>query len=236
VTTTNAIDLYGHIPPPWKPFFIKNDIDAVGQFLASDRAGHWHPSVERIFRPLLLSADPGKVRVCLIGQDPYPEKSQPTGLPFSVDKNLPIDKIPSSLSIIFWELVRDLRTISPQQTCPSNGYLKPWTNFCLLWNAAPTCEVGKSGLHVSAWRRVSRHLMCQIEERHKPVFVAWGAEAKKVVPVGVPPGRRFFWSYSPSPRSAYRSGQHAFVGSQPFAKAANASGLNLADWRLPDRE
>jgi uracil-DNA glycosylase len=142
--------------------------------------------------------------------------------------------MPDSLRIIFWELVSDLRAIHPRQACPSNGCLRPWTEFCLLWNVAPTCQVGKSGSHLPAWRRVTRRLLREISEQCEGmVFIAWGTTARQVVPTNLP-RNRLIYSFSPSPRSAYRNSRDRFVGSRPFTRAAAASprGLKPADWRL----
>jgi len=227
------IDLYANVPRPWKTYFDKNELGEVSDFLATRNVGCWQPSAKQIFLPLELSADPCKVKVCLVGQDPYPKRVQPTGLPFSVNGTVPIDHIPGSLSIIFWELVRDLRSLRPRQACPPNGCLRPWTEFCLLWNAAPTCQVGQSGSHLRAWRQVTQRLLRRIAEQCEGVvFIAWGAKARGVVPKNLPPGR-LIYSYSPSPFTAYRS-PYPFVGSRPFTRAAAASprGLKPSDWRL----
>jgi uracil-DNA glycosylase len=228
------IDLYGLLPAGWRPFFIREQLDEVSHFLEQQTKVNrdWHPPLSDIFLPLKLT-DPDGFSVCLIGQDPYPQAGLPTGLPFSVSPSVPIDGIPASLHILFWELVRDLRALQPPQLCPRSGDLRRWTEFCLMWNVAPTCEVDQRGSHLRVWRRVTRHLLQTIAEKRKVVFLAWGKEARDALPKPIAGRHLVISSGSPSPQAAYR---HGFVGSRPFTQTTRAAAsLKLQpvpSWRL----
>src|SRR5438093_453079 len=102
MTKRNAnIDLFQLVPATWKSYFDQHELNGVSSFLNRETKAKrcWQPCPERIFRPLELSDDPDRVKVCLIGQDPYPSKGVPTGLPFSVDRKVSIDRIPDSLRL-----------------------------------------------------------------------------------------------------------------------------------------
>jgi uracil-DNA glycosylase len=224
------------VPRRWRSYFCQDELEDVEAFLANETAQgrRWQPGSDRIFLPL-AKTQPSEFSVCIIGQDPYPKAGEPTGLPFSVDPVTDVDHLPDSLKIIFWELVSDLRDVTPPQACPPSGDLGPWTQFCLLWNAAPTAQIGIPGSHLRAWRAVTRRLLNEIASRQRVVFVCWGSKARGLLPP-LTPGRHYLiFSSLPSPRSAY-SGPHRFVGSRPFTRASeavSALGLNPAPtWRL----
>src|SRR5947209_8066434 len=99
--------LFGLVPEPWTPYFqgCSAELAAVERFLAA-REG-WHPARGKIFLPLSL-LEPQEVSVCLIGQDPYPVKYVPTGLPFAVSPKTDRSHWPKSLTMIDDELCCDL--------------------------------------------------------------------------------------------------------------------------------
>jgi uracil-DNA glycosylase len=241
----SAIDLFEAVPESWKPHFedCRGALDHVSQFLSEQRASgrKWQPSVERIFLPLELTK-PGEFSVCLVGQDPYPQPKVPTGLPFSVHGA----SFPESLKVIFQELIRDW---PPQGgVCPSSGSLEPCARFCLMWNAAPTCELDKPSSHKSCgWEDVTRHLIREIVrctrdgvwKNQGMIFICWGHRATRLV-VGSPLGTPKYpviASNHPSPRARGRG--IPFSGSSPFSRAFEyATELRLrprVDWTLtPD--
>ena len=114
-----------------------------------------------------------KVKVVILGQDPYHGSGQAHGLCFSVRPNV---RIPPSLENIFKELKKDLG-ISP----PSHGCLNDWaTQGVLLLNATLTVEAGKAGSHQNkGWETFTDRVIHVLnEKREHLVFMLWGRYAQ----------------------------------------------------------
>lgn len=172
-------------------------------------SGTVYPSRENLFAAF-LTTPPEKVRVVILGQDPYHEPGQAHGLSFSVEKGV---KIPKSLGNIYKELESDLG-ITP----PDHGCLRPWAEKgVLLLNAVLTVEAHKAGSHRSfGWERFTDDVIRATNALPQPlVFVLWGAYAQKkagLIETNYP--RLVLESPHPSPLSAYRG----FFGSKPFSR------------------
>ena len=167
-----------------------------------------------------------KVRVVILGQDPYHGPGQAHGLCFSVQKGV---RLPPSLQNIFKELHSDLGIPIPQ-----NGYLEKWAKQgVLLLNAVLTVENGKAASHQGkGWEKftdeVIRHLN---DEREGIVFVLWGSYAQKKGEFIDRKKHYVIESVHPSPLSAFRG----FFGSKPFSKINNyllRRGEKPIDWSL----
>jgi len=116
-----------------------------------------------------------KVRLVILGQDPYINPGQAMGLCFSVPKDCPP---PPSLKNIFKELQEDIDGFSP----PQHGDLGAWADQgVLLLNAVLSVEQGLSGSHAKkGWERFTdAAIRALAEEREGLVFLLWGNYAKK---------------------------------------------------------
>jgi uracil-DNA glycosylase len=185
---------------------------------------HW-------FRALDLTP-PDKVRVVILGQDPYHGPGQAHGLCFSVRPGVPV---PPSLVNIYKELQRDLG-IAP----PHHGFLESWAEQgVLLLNAVLTVEMGAAGSHQGkGWERFTDAVIARVNALDHPVvFLLWGSHAQKKA-AGVDSVERggrhlVLKAPHPSPLSAHRG----FLGCGHFSQA-NAflqdHGLAPIDWRLPE--
>jgi uracil-DNA glycosylase len=115
-----------------------------------------------------------KIRIVLLGQDPYPNPLNAMGLSFSVHKSIPI---PQSLKNIFKCLVHHklIRNVPP------HGDLTKWASQgILLLNVALTTEVGKSNSHANIWEKYVNAIIQDISRQHNNViFLLWGDFAKK---------------------------------------------------------
>jgi uracil-DNA glycosylase len=185
---------------------------------------HW-------FRALDLTP-PDKVRVVILGQDPYHGPGQAHGLCFSVRPGVPV---PPSLANIYKELQRDL-AIAP----PRHGFLEHWAGQgVLLLNAVLTVEMGDAGSHQGkGWERFTDAVIARVNALDHPVvFLLWGSHAQKKA-AGVDSvdrgGRHLVLKAPhPSPLSAHRG----FLGCGHFGQAnafLMAQGLEPIDWRLPE--
>ncbi len=175
----------------------------------------------------LNSTPLNRVKVVIIGQDPYPTIGHAHGLCFSV---LPdVKPLPKSLINIYNELLNDLG-INNFHT----GYLQPWANQgVLLLNAILTVEVGKSNSHQGrGWEIFTDKIIEIINKKcDNIVFILWGAYAQKKGSAIDTNKHLIIKSPHPSPLSAYRG----FFGSNPFSRTNNfliSKGIEAIDWRL----
>ncbi|MDO4781374.1 MAG: uracil-DNA glycosylase [Candidatus Saccharibacteria bacterium] len=168
-----------------------------------------------------------RVKVVIIGQDPYHGPGQAHGMSFSVRPGV---KLPPSLQNIFKELADDIGI-----EAPTSGFLEPWAKQgVLLMNTAWSVRRGQPGSHAGyGWAEFSEHVLQMFNEYKEPlVFILWGAHAQKVGQVITNPRHLKLASAHPSPFSAARG----FFDSKPFSRAnaflAN-HGRGEVDWRLP---
>ena len=176
-----------------------------------------------------LNATPlDKVKVVILGQDPYPSKGHAHGLCFSVQKN--VTPLPKSLQNINKELYADLG-IDNSHT----GYLLPWAEQgILLLNAVLTVEEGKANAHKNrGWEVFTNKIISIINEKcENVVFLLWGANAQKKGKYIDTTKHLVINDPHPSPLSAYRG----FWGSKPFSRINTyliAQGKVPIAWALP---
>lgn len=183
------------------------------------------PPKSRILRALNLT-DYDKVKVVILGQDPYHGVSEANGLAFAVSDGI---KLPPSLQNIYKELESDLG-ITPAKV----GNLECWAKEgVLLLNAVLTVEKDKAASHKDiGWENFTDAIIKKLNEKDSPVvFILWGnfARSKKVYITN--PNHYIVESTHPSPFSAY----HGFFGSKPFSKTNNylkSKGIKEIDWHV----
>ena len=151
-----------------------------------------------------------KVKVVIIGQDPYHGEGQAHGLAFSVPKSI---KIPPSLLNIYKELKQDIG-----KEIPTDGFLEHWAKQgVLLLNSVFTVEFGKANSHKNiGWEKFSESIISLIsQKRKKLVFLLWGNSAhKKEEFINNNNNHLVLKSVHPSPLSAY----NGFFGCKHFSK------------------
>ena len=166
-----------------------------------------YPPRDRIYAAMQY-VDYDKVRVVILGQDPYHGAGQANGLAFAVNNG--VDP-PPSLNNIFAELKNDLGVTPDNDTT-----LVGWANQgVLLLNASLTVRAGEAQSHSSlGWYNLTDAIIKSLNNRKTPVaYILWGASARQKMQFI---DRRNFivTSAHPSPLSAYRG----FFGSKPFSK------------------
>ena len=167
------------------------------------------PPAGQIFRAFDLCPF-DKVRVVIIGQDPYHDVNQAHGLCFSVQDGV---KIPPSLDNIYKELNRDLG-----KPIPTTGNLTHWAEQgVLLLNATLTVEAHKAGSHQGkGWEELTdAAIMALKEKREKIVFMLWGSYAQRKGKFIDRRKHLVLEAVHPSPLSAYRG----FIGCGHFSQA-----------------
>lgn len=150
-----------------------------------------------------------KVKVIIIGQDPYHEPGQAQGLCFSVNKGIPF---PPSLVNIFKEIKNDLG-----KEMPHDGDLTRWTKQgVLLLNATLTVRAHQAGSHQNkGWEEFTDAAIKALnEEREHLVFILWGGYARRKGAIIDRSKHLVLESAHPSPLSAY----HGFFGNKHFSR------------------
>jgi uracil-DNA glycosylase len=179
-----------------------------------------------------FSSDPTRIKVVLLGQDPYPTPGDATGLAFAMNAQ---GKTPRSLRNIAQELKADLG--SNQVLDDKSPDLTRWSKQgVILLNRALTTVPGAAGAHLGrdyGWQEFTLKSVERILEQQPVVFMLWGNFAKTIVPelqkFKYFDRARIVESAHPSPLSANRG----FFGSKPFSRTNNALkdlGFEPIDW------
>jgi uracil-DNA glycosylase len=166
------------------------------------------PNPHQVMRAFELPI--AKVRVLLLGQDPYPTQGMACGLAFA---NAPGTKTPQSLRNLMKELQSDLPGLS------ASADLAKWSDQgVMLLNSALTTEVGTSGAHQTIWREFTEVAITALDKARagKLVCLSLGLEAKKLADL-VEFGEVVYAPH-PSPLSAHRG----FFGSRIYSRVNQA--------------
>jgi uracil-DNA glycosylase len=184
-----------------------------------------YPKEKDLFSALNLTPF-DRVKVVIIGQDPYHGPNQAHGLSFSVQDGV---KTPPSLKNIFKELEDDLKILSP-----SHGCLNSWASQgVLLLNNVLTVEAGIAAAHSGkGWEIFTDQIIKLLnEQKENLVFILWGSPAQKKAAKVDTQKHFIIRSPHPSPLSSYRG----FFGSKPFSKTNDylaSKGLDPISWEI----
>ena len=195
-------------------------------FIASERKKHEvYPPEKEVFTAFSLTPFE-KVKVVILGQDPYHGEGQAHGLAFSVKRGV---KPPPSLVNIYKELDADLGI-----KAPDHGNLENWAKQgVLLLNTVLTVRKDEAGSHQGkGWEIFTdRAIEVLSEKKRDLVFILWGNPSQKKASKVNPAHHHLILSPHPSPLSSYRG----FFGSKPFSrtnKFLQDNGLSAVDWKL----
>lgn len=220
------------LPPSWQaqlgaelsePYF-----QALRAFVDGERRrATVYPPEEEVFTALERTPFE-RVKVLILGQDPYHGPGQAHGLAFSARPGV---RPPPSLANIYRELRDELGC-----PVPNHGCLFSWADQgVLLLNAVLTVRDGEPNAHKGrGWERFTDAVIRALAAREDPVvFVLWGGyAAKKAALIGPP--HFIHTSAHPSPLSASRG----FFGSAPFGiinRELRRAGKEPVEWCIPDR-
>ena len=227
--TTEPIKLHRSWLEPLSGEFAQPYMADLKRFLAGEReAGRRiFPRAANWFRALDLTPL-DKVRVVILGQDPYHGEGQAHGLCFSVPDGV---RPPPSLVNIFKELQADLG-IRPSP----HGFLEHWAQQgVLLLNSVLTVEMGRAASHQNrGWERFTDAVIRAVNAKPEPVvFMLWGSYAQKKAAFVDQSRHLVLKAPHPSPLSAHSG----FFGCRHFSKAnafLEAHGQYPIDWALPE--
>lgn len=225
------IEIESQIEESWRDL-LKTEINSplfkgIKDFLVSEKMAHFtfYPSESDIFKAFRLTPVP-KVKVVLLGQDPYHGQGQAEGLSFSVSEKV---KVPPSLKNILKELKTDLgieRTHS--------GSLESWARQgVLLLNSTLTVRANLAGSHQNqGWEEITDAVIEKISsQRENIVFLLWGKYAQAKEDLIDKKKHLVLKAAHPSPFSAHRG----FIGCKHFSKTneyLRQKGMNGIDWSL----
>jgi len=182
------------------------------------------PKGEDMFKALNLTPL-DKVKVVILGQDPYHGADQAHGLCFSVPEGV---RIPPSLQNIFKELQSDLGL-----SIPSSGCLESWAEQgVLLLNSILSVEKGLANSHSSkGWELFTDSVISMVNEKKSIVFMLWGGYAAQKGKSIDSTRHLVLKSVHPSPLSAHRG----FFGNRHFSKCnqfLESKGISPIDWKV----
>ncbi len=214
----------------WAPLldeeFSKGYFVRLKEFLKKEYNSHTiYPRKENIYNALSFTPF-HKVKVVILGQDPYHGPNQAHGLSFSVQNGI---IKPPSLMNIFKELKDDLGYPTPYHGC-----LYDWANQgVLLLNTVLTVRDGEANSHGGkGWENFTDKIIEILNEKEHPiVYLLWGKAAQQKELLIDTDKHYLLKAAHPSPFSAYRG----FFGSKPFSKTNSIlrkEGLREIDWEL----
>jgi uracil-DNA glycosylase len=218
-----------NLPNSWLKYleedFSKKNIKKLQAFLIEQEKKKIiiFPEAQDYFKSLDL-VELTKVKVVILGQDPYHGEGQAHGLSFSVQSGV---RFPPSLRNIFKELKTDLNIETP-----ASGDLTRWAEQgVLLLNSVLTVEKDRPASHQKkGWEELTDKIISVVNENcEHVVFILWGAYAQKKAVFVDRKKHLVLESVHPSPLSAHRG----FFGSKPFSKAnswLNKNGINEINW------
>jgi uracil-DNA glycosylase len=214
---------------PLKGEFEQPYMADLKRFLVNERelGKHIFPKRREWFQALNLTPLE-RVRVVILGQDPYHGEGQAHGLCFSVPPGI---RPPPSLVNIFKELQSDLG-IRPVE----HGFLEHWASQgVLLLNSVLTVEMGQAASHRErGWERFTDRVINEVNRKADPVvFMLWGSYAQKKAAFVDTSRHLVLRAVHPSPLSAHGG----FFGCRHFSKAnlfLESRGLEPIDWALPE--
>lgn len=184
-----------------------------------------YPPSEEIFNAFHFTPL-SKVKVVIIGQDPYHNAGQAHGLCFSVQ---PGTEVPPSLVNIYKELQDDLGCF-----IPDNGYLVKWAEQgVLLLNTVLTVRAHQANSHQGkGWEQFTDAVIRAVNEKDEPVvFLLWGRPAQIKKNMLTNPKHLILEAPHPSPLSAYRG----FFGCKHFSRTnefLERNGVSPIDWQI----
>lgn len=210
------------LAPEWKSLleeeFKQSYMRDLDSFLKKEYESHTiYPSKDKIFKALQL-VDYDKVRVCILGQDPYHGPNQANGLAFAVNSEV---TNPPSLKNIFKELNIETESSS----------LEGWARQgVLLLNTVLTVRASESLSHrKKGWEQFTDKVISELGSRKEPiVFLLWGSFAQSKMKL-IQPHHKILIAPHPSPLSAHKG----FLGCNHFQKV-NEFLEKPIDWNQVD--
>ncbi len=233
IRKANTKNMLPEIPASWHAILAneteKDYYRHLAAFVSQQQAvGEILPAPKDIFHA--LEATPyERVKVLLLGQDPYPTPGHAHGLCFSVLPN--VRPLPGSLRNIYKELTTDIAGFTP----PAHGFLEHWAQQgVLLLNTVLTVRAREANSHQKqGWEKFTDRIIALVNDKpERVVFALWGKKAQAKTPLISTPPHSIVANAHPSPLSVKQ-----FLGSRPFSRInqrLTEAGQTPIDWQLPN--
>ncbi len=219
-----------NVPKTWSEFFkeIQNEefCETLNKFLNKEYQDHTcYPPRELLFNAFKLTPL-DKVKVVIVGQDPYHEPGQAMGLSFSVPKGI---KVPPSLVNIYKEIAQEYQC---QMNMSSGDLTYLAKQGVLLLNSILSVRAHEAMSHnTNEYREFLAKVLEVLDHQHHPiVFLLWGGPARKLKAYLHNPTHLILECIHPSPLAANHGG---WFGNNHFKKAneyLSSHGLSKINW------
>lgn len=196
----------------------------------------FYPAKQDIFKVFQMPLD--KIKVVILGQDPYPSPKHATGLAFATSSN-PTIRTPTSLKVIVQELCQEYPNIdfSMGMSLFEFRALEHWfRQGVFLLNTALTVEHMNAGSHTRYWKNFTEGVVKTIASERSPVWMLWGKQAQAFIPTIQ--GSEIFCvndiltAYHPA-AAANSGGAYTFMGCNHFRQANEillSNGQQAINW------
>lgn len=216
-------DIFYGINSDWKKLL---DVDNLNNILTKVITNSTTPPVNNMFEFAKLT-NLDKVKVVIIGQDPYPKAGEAHGLAFSC-----MNGIPASLKNVYKCLLKN-KLIN---NFPTTGNLERWAEQgVLLLNTSLTTLIGKPNAHANIWKEFTSNLIHKISNLRPLVFILWGNNARSLKEHISDKGFILEWSH-PSPLA---QSKQLFTDCTNFLEAnkiLTKLGYDTIDWNVEDEK
>lgn len=211
--------VFRDVLPSWKEYL---DNDALDDILTQLEDTSFTPPAENIFE-FAKYVDPNKLRVVIIGQDPYPKAGDAHGLAFSCQTGVPASLKNIYKCLLAHKLIKEI---------PTTGNLEYWARQgVLLINTALTTVVRSPNAHLDLWLDYTTELVANVSKIKPLIFMLWGNHAIKLEDSLGPQSICYKWAH-PSPLAQMRL---KFVDCPHFTdanKALKRLGADPIDWNV----
>lgn len=186
--------LHKPIHPTWQSFLSEENKSALNEIETVVQQFDYTPGAERVLH--FLTLDLSKIKIIILGQDPYPQAGVATGRAFEVGtltdwnqpfRNVSLKNIVRLIHATYEKEYRPYKEIiklhnQKQTILPPNKLFKNWEKQgVLLLNTAFTCEIGKSATHSKLWKAFSLNLHRFIVAQYPEIYwILWGNHAQKI--------------------------------------------------------
>jgi len=173
-----------NIDKSWQPvlsYLYQEPLKSLNENILSDIS--YQPNKEDIFRVFEMPLN--KIKVVILGQDPYPTPGDAIGLAFATREDR---KIPTSLRVIQTEIMSDPEMFGEipelfNKNTPEWKTLDHWRKQgVFLLNTALTVETGKAGSHLEYWEEFTKYVISFISVKNPCLWLLWGAKAQRFIP------------------------------------------------------
>ena len=218
-------------PPSWKNIFHLSykTFQRLNSFLKEEEKTYTIvPDKNYIFRAFEL-CPLSKVKIVILGKDPYPGENCANGISFSLHKGI-------NISLSLKNIYKELKLEYPDYVIPNHGDLSSWTKQGILMiNSALTTRLGTSGSHLKYWKEFIINTIKALNKlKPECIYILWGGPARQFKKY-INNRELLLESRHPLPRSYGYGSKDNFIGNNHFIKVnelLKEQGEKIIDWNI----